>query len=124
MSDGFLAVDENGIISVANNAAATMLQRGLDDMHGMEPGDAVPDLKGSKAETEIQRISAGTVARRVQHFAPSRYTWFDILVVPLKEGRYLFIKNITDRVRQQETAAVREAVRAIVRDAPVAISIT
>ncbi len=124
MSEGFLAVDAAGIVLAANNAAATILQRSMSDMKGAALSTVVPDLAGSNAAGEIEKIGQGTVARRIQHFTPGRYTWFEILVVPRPTGMYLFIRNVTDRVRQQETAAVREAVRAIVRDAPVAISIS
>jgi PAS domain-containing protein len=63
--------------------------------------------------------------RRLDHFSPSRYTWFEIRVVPAEAATYvLFMRDVTDRVRGTRTEAVREAVREIVMDAPVAITIT
>ncbi len=124
MSEGFLAVSADWRVQASNSSAETLLQRGADALKGATLEETIPDLAASPAAAELRRVPAGRVPRRVEHFAPSRYTWFELYAVPHAKGLYLFLRNVTDRVRQMQTDAVRAAVRAIVMDAPVAISIT
>lgn len=60
----------------------------------------------------------------MDHFSATRYTWYEIRVVPHAPGAVLFIRDVSDRARQGRSEAVREALRQIVMDAPMAISIT
>lgn len=124
MSEGFLAVSADWRVRESNSAAETLLQRGADAMKGATLAEIIPDLDASPGASGLRRVAEGRVARRIEHFAPSRYTWFELYAVPQGDGLYLFLRNVTDRVRQMQTEAVRAAVRAIVMDAPVAISIT
>lgn len=121
-SDAILLVDADGRVRGANAAAEALLQQPVSAFEGSSLADVIPEFADSRAEKQLREHSA--VSRRLDHFSPSRYTWYEIRVVPLREERVLFLRDITDRVRQTKTEAVKEALRQIIMDAPVAISIT
>lgn len=84
----------------------------------------IPDFEGSTAAAQFAAAAGGSVERRIDHFSPVRYTWYEIRVVPASGSTVLFIRDVTDRMRQTRSEAVREAIREIVMDAPIAITIT
>lgn len=99
MTEGFLAVDKDGVVVTANNAAATMLQRPLSEIEGTPLTSVLPDLSGSVAEVELEKVVRGNVARRIQHFTPGRYTWFEILVYSAP-GRNVHVGKKRHRPRE------------------------
>lgn len=125
MSDAVLAVDRAGRVTAANTRAETLLLHRSAELVGCSLDECLPDYAGSQAAGQVAAVAAGTIERRVDHFSPTRYTWFEIRAVPAGGGALvLFLRDVTDRVRLARSEAVREAVREIVMEAPVAISIT
>jgi PAS domain S-box-containing protein len=123
-ADAILVCDRSWTVTAANPRAETLLLRSGSALIGRPLREWVPDLADSRAEPELEQIATGTIERRVEHFSPSRYVWFEIRAVPDAGGTVLFMRDVTDRAREVRTEAVREAVREIVASAPVAISIT
>lgn len=124
MSDAVVSLDHQGRITQANSRAETLLQREVTAVVGRTLAEVLPDFAGSATEAGVRQAAGGTIERRLEHFSPSRYSWYEIRAVPTGPGLALFIRDVTDRARQVRTDAVREAVRQIIMDAPVAISIT
>jgi hypothetical protein len=91
---------------------------------GASLAQSIADFAGSRAEEQLRGVMDGTFERRIDHFSPSRYSWYEIRAVPHGDEVVLFLRDVSDRVRQTRSDAVREAVRQIVNDAPVAITIT
>lgn len=124
-SDAVLLLDDAHRVVRANGRAESLLRIASRTLVGLALGECVPDFGGSRAEAQLPEVTKGSVERRLDHFSPSRYTWFEIRAVPVDgSGLVLFLRDVTDRVRGTRTEAVREAVREIIMDAPVAISIT
>ena len=122
---GFLAVDADWIVRTANPRASTLLRRPLTDIEGKPLWDAVPGLRDTSAADDLKAVERGTVERRVEFFSPPLYNWFEIWCVPDgPDMRYVFFQDVTDRARAMQTDAVRESLRRILMDAPVAITIT
>ena len=122
---GFLAVDADWIVRTANPRASTLLRRRSDEIEGKLLWDAIPGLRDTSAAYELKAAETGTVERRAEFFSPSLYNWFEIWCVP--DGpdlRYVFFQDVTDRARAMQSDAVRESLRHILMDAPVAIMIT
>lgn len=122
---GFLAVDAAWLVQSANPKASSLLRRTTHDILGQLLWDCFPGVTDTNAERELRTSAAGRAERRFEFFSPSLYNWFDIRAVPDEAGGlYVFFQDVTDRARAMQTDAVREAVRRILLDAPVAISIT
>ena len=124
MTDGFVAVGPDWQVRASNPAAERLLHCSAEKLGQADLFACIPDLSGSSAERDLRAAATSSVGRRVEHFSPSRYTWFELQVVPMPDGElYIFLRNVTDRARLMQSEAVRESVRRILTDAPVAISI-
>ena len=122
---GFLAVDADWVVRVTNPRASTLLRRRSDEIEGKALWDAIPGLRDTSAAYELKSAESGTVERRSEFFSPSLYNWFEIWCVPDgPDVRYVFFQDVTDRARAMQSDAVRESLRHILMDAPVAITIT
>jgi PAS domain-containing protein len=123
-SDAVLVVDASWRVTTANLRAETLLLRDAPALLGATLAECIADFAGSRAEEQLRGVRDGTFERRVDHFSPSRYSWYEIRAVPNGDSLVLFLRDVSDRVRQTRSEAVREAVRQLVNEAPVAISIT
>ena len=124
IATGFLAVDADWIVRTANPRASTLLRRHSNEIIGKPLWDAIPGLRDTSAASELESAESG-VERRAEFFSPALYNWFEIWCVP--DGpdlRYLFFQDVTDRARAMQSDAVRESLRRILMDAPIAITIT
>lgn len=122
---GFLCVDADWIVRTANPRASTLLRRRSNELVGASLWDAIPGLRDTSAAYEIEAVASGTIERRTEFFSPTLYNWFEIWCVPDgPDTRYVFFQDVTDRARAMQTDAVRQSLRHILMDAPVAIIIT
>jgi PAS domain-containing protein len=123
MSDGVVLTDAEWRIVSTNGRAETLLQKPGNRLIGATLWDSVPELGGSRAEQELRSVCESQFARRIEHFSPSRYMWFELHVVPTERECMIFMRDVTDRARQMQTEAVRALMRQILMDAPIAVSI-
>lgn len=122
---GFLLVDAEWIVRSANPRASTLLRLPSEAIVGKSLWDAIPGLRDTSAGDKLKAAESGTVERRTEFFSPTLYNWFEIWCVP--DGpdlRYVFLLDVTDRARAMQSDAVRESLRHILMDAPVAIIVT
>lgn len=125
MASGFLAVDREWRIRMANPKASALLRRSSEDLQAGSLWDAFPGLAGSPAEADLRLVPDGRIERRLEFFSPVLYNWFDIRGVPGPDGGlYVFFVDVSDRARAVQSEAVQRELRRILADAPVAISIT
>lgn len=125
MFAGLMSVDAEWRVRYVNPRAETLLRRTSAWMVGRELWDVIPDASGGPLEaTARAAIQGGATERRTEHFSPTLYNWFEFWIVPAEGGIYLFFRDVTDRARQMQSEAVRESLRRILMDAPIAITIT
>jgi PAS domain-containing protein len=124
ISDGYLAVDRDWCIRAANPRAEGLLLRHGKQLVGCQLWEVIPDVEGRPAQEAIRTAGGGRVPRRVEHFSPSKYIWLEMLVVPGTDGCELFLQNVSNRAQVMESQAVRAAVRRILMQAPMAVTIT
>ena len=125
MAAGFLLVDSEWVVRLANPKASTLLRRSVADIEGGALWDAFPGLGGTPAEQQLRIVPQGRVERRFEFFSPSLYNWFEIWAIPAPgPALYVYFIDVSDRARLMRTEAVQESVRQILHQAPVAISIT
>ncbi len=120
---GFIAIDADWRIKTVNVRASTLLRRPEHELEGQSLWSAFPDLLGSPAEAELRAGADTQTERRVQHFSPALYNWFELWWVAADGGIYLFFRDVTDRARSLKSESVREGVRQVLADAPIAVTI-
>lgn len=124
VTDGVLVLDADWRIIEANRRAETLFRRPRADMVGRVVWEALPDVAGTRFESEVRAAREQALVRIVEHFYPSLYVWHKVRAAPSANGHIvLLFSDITEIARRQHGEAVREAVRSIVRQAPIAISI-
>jgi PAS domain-containing protein len=122
---GFLAVDADWTVRVANPKACTLLRRPTPEIEGHSLWEAFPGLGESTAAADLRAAVGGRIERRYEVFSPTLYNWFELWAVPTSDGDlYLFFQDVTDRARAIQSDAVREALRRTLMDAPISITIT
>jgi PAS domain S-box-containing protein len=125
VTDGVLVLDADWRITEANRRAETLFRRRRDGLVGRLVWEALPDVAGTRFESEVRAAREQGLVRIVEHFYPSLYVWHKVRAAPSADGNILLLfSDITEIARRQHSEAVREAVRNIVRQAPIAISIT
>lgn len=124
MVAGFLVLDARWVVRTANPRASTLLRSPGHRLVGSTIWECVPGLAESDAGQELRLVPNGRVERRFEFFSPSLYNWFEMWAVPAGEELYVYVMDVTDRARAMQSDAVRESLRRVLMDAPVAISIT
>jgi PAS domain-containing protein len=125
MASGFLAVDREWRVTMANPKASALLRRSSAQLQAGSLWAAFPGLAGSPAENDLRLIPNGQIERKLEFFSPVLYNWFDIRGVPGPDGSvYIFFVDVSDRARAAQSEAVQRELRRILMEAPVAISIT
>ncbi|HEV3050625.1 MAG TPA: PAS domain-containing protein [Longimicrobium sp.] len=123
VSDGILILDADWRVVEMNRRAELLLRRRRGEVVGQVAWQALPDVAESRFEAEVKRVATTGLAAVFKFFYPSLYSWHNVRAVP-SEGRVLlFLSDVTEIARKQQTEAVREAVRELVRQAPLAISV-
>ena len=122
---GFLALDHNWTVKRANPRASTLLRKAHREIEGKTLWEAFPGLAGTNAERVLRAAPLTNIEQRFDVFAPELYNWFEAWAVRGDPGEYyVFFRDVTDRERALQTEALRESLRRVLMDAPVAISIT
>lgn len=122
---GFLCVNNEWVVQRANARASTMLRKPNRDIEGKTLWEAFPGLSGTSAEQVLRTVPLKRTQQRFDVFSAELYNWFEGWAVQGDAGDiYVFFRDVSDRERAIQTEAVRESLRRMLMDAPVAISIT
>ncbi|HUQ45877.1 MAG TPA: PAS domain-containing protein [Gemmatimonadaceae bacterium] len=122
---GFLCVDHEWVVQRVNARASTMLRKPNRDIEGKTLWEAFPGLVGTSAERVLRSVPLTRTEQRFDVFAAELYNWFEGWAIRGDAGEiYVFFRDVSDRERAIQTEALRESLRRVLMDAPVAISIT
>ncbi len=122
-SDAVIVLDRGLCIQRLNHKASLRYRRSATELVGKYLLDVFPDAS-SVASDQLMGAHAGTLPRRFEMFIPGLFAWHTVLAVPHDDTLVLFVRDITDRVRREQDEAVQAAVRGIVENLPVLITIT
>lgn len=124
ISDGVIITGPEWKVQAVNGRAETLFRRRAPELMGRLVWEALPDVAGTPFEEAARGAAEQQLVRLIEHFYPSLYAWHKVRAVPVEGGGVaLVFADITEVARRQHTAAVREAVRNVVQQVPVAISI-
>lgn len=123
-SDAIVVLDSSLRIRRMNHRASLLYRQNVSALMGKRLLEVFPDVTGSAGASELEAASAGSLPRRFEMFIPGLFAWHTVLAVPRDGTLVLFIRDISDRVRREQDEAVRSAVRSIVENLPVLVTIT
>ena len=109
ITDGFLAIDEGGIITYANYIIETMTGHAKETLIGSRASDHFPHLPDSVRQAYDDATEQGEVVT-LEFFFEHHQRWFDMRLYPSSGGTTVYLLDITERKLQD--AALEE-----VRDA-------
>ncbi|MEO8910926.1 MAG: CHASE3 domain-containing protein [Gemmatimonadaceae bacterium] len=88
------------------SAARVLTQLGIDpeNVRGRNVWHTLPQLKGTRFETESKRAREKGIVAEYEEYLPSLDRWMENRVVPAREGVLSFSRDITRRKREEEGA--------------------
>ncbi|MEN3278283.1 MAG: hypothetical protein V7631_4073, partial [Massilia sp.] len=105
MSEGFLAIGADWIITYANSAAEQVTRLRREELVGAQFWDLVPEVHGSARELGYRRTAAERVRSRIEAFLDAHGRWFEINSFPTPDGGIaLYFRDETERRRAEEGA--------------------
>ena len=97
---GFVALDHGLQVTYANPVALALLGMGLADLVGRRPWDVFPQIVGTHYQTV--RVSAALTVEYEEQIGP-RERWVGVIACPIQTGTAVFLRDITERKRAEET---------------------
>lgn len=97
---GFVALDHELHVTYANPVALTLVGMDLVELVGRRPYDLFPQIVGTSRQTV--RSSAGITVDYEDQIGPSE-RWVGVLACPTQAGTAVFLRDISERKRAEET---------------------
>ena len=97
---GLVTLDHAQRATYANPVALALLGMGLADLGGRRPWDVFPQIVGTRFQTV--RVSAAVTVEYEEPIGP-RERWVGVLACPIQTGTAVFLRDITERKRSEET---------------------
>lgn len=123
-SDAIVVLDNNWCYARVNHSAESLLRRKRETLLGRSLWSEFAELLGTPAEEQLRRSMQIGLPVKFEQFLPGLYAWHAVRAIPVEGGIILFSRDISDRVRALRDEAVREGIRRVLEDVPVAITIT
>ena len=104
MAEAFHTCDHEGRLLHINRAGRQQLRRiGVDAeaLLGQVPWDALPALRGTTFQTELERVQQQRVPTRFEIQAPFSRQWFEIHAYPTADGIAGYVRDISARKRTE-----------------------
>ncbi|MDB5206134.1 MAG: hypothetical protein JWR72_1209 [Flavisolibacter sp.] len=99
ITDGFYAIDPNGIVLYWNKAAGEMLGKSRDEVIGKLLWECFPDSKELNFYTLYQQAFKDQKTTHFEGYYPPRDIWAEMSVYPSANGLSVYFKNINERKR-------------------------
>ena len=108
VTDGFLALDEDWVVTYLNDAAREMLGEAAESLPGSSLWETLPEAAGTTVQTEFQAAMDDREARTVEEYLPGPDSWLEIRIYPANDGLSVLFRDVTDRRRAREELEVSE----------------
>jgi len=97
---GFVALDGDLHVTYANPVALGLLDTGMADLVGRRPWNLFPEIVGTRYQTV--RVSA-PVAIEYEQQIGLRDQWIGVFACPTQTGTAVFLRDVTEKKRAEET---------------------
>jgi len=115
INDGFLTMDREWRLSFLNRKACELVRRSEDELLGTTLWEALPELAGSDAASQLQRAMRDNVPiRSILQYVPLR-AWFDLGAYPSGDGLALLIRDVTENQRLETQLRQAQKMEAVGR---------
>lgn len=111
MTEGLCIVDHDFVVIEMNAAAVQINRRPLDEMLGRSHWELWPET----VDSEVGRMYRKAMSERIQISLENRWKdpsgnvgWFHLTAIPIDEGLALYIRDITQRKRDEQLIADSE----------------
>jgi PAS domain S-box-containing protein len=113
ISDGFMALDDDLVVTYFNKAAAQLLNRQVEEMLGHPLFESIPETRGSIFEEKFtEAIRNREFVAFETYFGVKPYeNWYDVRVYPQENGISVYFQITTERKRAED--ALRKLSRAV-----------
>jgi PAS domain S-box-containing protein len=99
ITDGFYAIDQNGIVLYWNKPAEEMLGKPRDEVIGKSLWDSFPDGRHLNFYTYYQQSFQEQKTTHFEGYYPPRNIWAEVSVYPSTNGLSVYFKNTNERKR-------------------------
>ncbi len=97
ITDAFLAVNREFIITYANGTAAELFNYSVEHMRGMNLWDVFPEARGTVFQEEYNRSLDLNQPRKFEAQYPRLRKWLAVSCYPSAEGLSIFLDDVTHR---------------------------
>jgi PAS domain S-box-containing protein len=106
MTDGFFILDRQWTIRFATDKVAAMLGLHKESYLGKNLWESFPDATSSRFYSEYHRAFAQNTFVSFEEYLPSFDMWFEVNAYPAKDELSVYIKNISERRRQEQALQI------------------
>ena len=107
ITDAFIAVDRNWIITYFNKEAEMLLKVQRADIIGKNLWEVFPNARNEKFYPEYHRALSDQVSVRFNEYLQAEDIWVEVTAYPSGEGLSAYIKDITEKVKSD--SALKQA---------------
>ncbi len=102
ISDAFLALDDNMVVTYFNRAAEQLLRRRCEDVIGRNLFETFPEAKGSIFQEKYAQAARERTALVFESYFKPHESWYDVRVYPQENGLSVYFQITTERKKAQE----------------------
>jgi len=122
--EGFVAYDENWVMTYMNAAAEKLLGRERGELLGKTWHAAFPHAVGNPVDEMYQRVMARRAAERMEYFYAHYGRWMEINAVPVRPGGIaVYFRDVSDAKGRDEAHARLAAIVESSDDAIISLSL-
>ncbi|WP_238386878.1 PAS domain-containing protein [Natrialba swarupiae] len=116
VTDAFFALDTDFRFTYVNDRAETLLKRSRDDLIGRVMWDEFPQTVETQFPDGFHRAMDEQVPVSFEIYHAQLETWFEAQAYPGEDGLSVYMRDVTERKRQETTIAQHAAVVEAVHD--------